>query len=77
MTNTVFFTASIIAIVYFLIKFLEMKYVLKEDKPLKLLVRDTIMVYFSIIIGDYIVNQFNTEKIQSGSPDVFVGNPEF
>jgi len=54
-----------------------MKYVLKEDKPVKLLVRDALMVYFSIIIGDYIVSQFNTEKLQSGSPDIFTGAPEF
>jgi hypothetical protein len=77
MSNSIFFTASIISVIYFLIKFLEMKYVLKEDKPVKLLVRDALMVYFSIIIGDYIVSQFNTEKLQSGSPDIFTGAPEF
>lgn len=63
--KNIFYISTIITIVYFLLKFIEIKYILNEDKTLKELLRETIMVYLSILTGIFIYNQFsdnNTDK---------------
>ena len=81
MTN-IFVIAGIISIVFLLVKFLEMRYIEKESKPLKDLIRDSFLVYFSVIIGNFIMVQLNP-VIHGGSggapqaPAVFMDNPEF
>jgi hypothetical protein len=54
--NNVFVCAGIIAISYLLLKFAEMR-VKKEAKPLKEITRDAIIVYASVIVGMYIIEQ--------------------
>lgn len=49
--------ALAISIVYGLIKFMEMKFILKETKPLKTLFRDVVIVYLSVLGGIFIVEQ--------------------
>ena len=46
-----------ISIVYGLIKFIEMKFILKEKKPLKVLFRDTVIVYLSVLCGIFVIEQ--------------------
>ena len=75
--DNIFLTAGIIATIYLIVKFLEMRYILAEDKPLKNLIRDTIIVYLSVIIGYYISGQFSTNTSVTNSPDAFTGNPDF
>ena len=55
--NNVFLNAGIIAVVYLLLRFAEMRIVLKESKPLKELAKDTLLVYFSIVLGIYVIEQ--------------------
>jgi hypothetical protein len=78
MTNT-FVVATIISIVFLLTKFLEMRYIEKESKPLKLLIRDSFLVYFSVIITHFIIDQINP-VIKGGTTKVtpvFTDNPGF
>ena len=42
-------TAIIIAFIFFTVKFLEMRYVDKEPKPLKFLIRDSLIVYICVV----------------------------
>ena len=49
--KNIFVVAAIVSISFFIVKFLEMRYIEKENKPLKLLIRDTLLVYFSVIIA--------------------------
>jgi len=52
--------------VYFLLKFMEMRFVDPENqKPVKVLIRDCIMVCISTVIGLFVLNQF--ENIGSSS----------
>jgi hypothetical protein len=79
MTN-IFIVAAIISITFFIAKFLEMRFIEKENKPLKLLFRDTLLVYFSVIIANFIIDQIN--PIMSGgtkikTTPVFTDNPGF
>ena len=76
--NNMFVNAGIIAVVYSLIKFVEMRMILKESRPVKDLLRDTIMVYLSAIAGMFIIDQIGTVSVTGkSSTNVFVGNPEF
>ena len=45
--NNIFIIAVFISIVFLIIKFIETKMIEKDNKPLKLLIRDTILVYFT------------------------------
>ena len=79
--ENIFLNAGIISFIYFIIKFIEMRFVEKENKPIKLLFRDTLLVYISVILGFIILNQIKPLMNQIGgdetAPLVFTGNPEF
>jgi len=77
----IFLTAGFISIIFFIIKFIEMRFIDKENKPLKLLIRDSLVVYVSVVAGDFVVSQLtpfmNDENSISSSPTAFVDNPPF
>ncbi len=79
--DNIFFIAGIISVIFFIAKFLEMRYVDEESKPLKILVRDTLLVYVSVIFGSFIVDQLNPvihqTDIQNSVPLAFTDNPPF
>jgi hypothetical protein len=76
--DNVFVQAGIIAVLYLLIKFAEMRIILKENKPVKLLMRDTIIVYISAVCGMYIIDQFMIQGEPSKViPKAFIDNPTF
>ena len=73
-----FLFAAAVATVYLLFRFVEMRYIMKENKSLKLLFRDAILVYVSVIIGNFILNQIVPLKdMVSGDPTVFTNEPDF
>jgi hypothetical protein len=78
--DNIFLVAGIIAVIFFISKFLEMRFVEKEPKPLKLLIRDALLVYVSVVIGNFILEQLNPviqdSKI-SMTPIAFIDNPPF
>jgi hypothetical protein len=80
MENT-FIVAGIISIVFFLAKFCEMRFVDKESKPLKLLIRDSLLTYFSVVVGLFFADQLRhlmeNGTNGSSSPSVFTDNPTF
>jgi hypothetical protein len=91
-TTNLFVIGAIIATVYFLLKFLEMRFVDHDNKkPIKVLIRDTIIVCISSMVGVYLLDQFNMLGIGGGggsggggsgggggsSPAVFVDTPGF
>ena len=53
--NNIFIIAAFIATTFLIVKFLEMRYIEKESKPLKLLIRDSVLVYFSVIISNFVI----------------------
>jgi len=66
-----------ISIVYLLAKFIEMKFIIKEIKPLKDIFRDALIVYISSALGMYGMEQLDTSIASSKNASVFVGNPDF
>jgi len=82
--------AITITILFCILKFLEMKYIDREIKPLKFFVRDAIMVFSSSIFCIYILLQYDKNitdlfavitESRVFSPDdtttVFTGEPGF
>jgi len=76
--SNIFVTSAIISFIFLITKFLEMRFVEKESKPLKLLIRDALIVYFSVIAGHYLLIQVNPIMHSGGSvPQIFTDNPDF
>lgn len=79
--KNIFLVAAIISITFFIAKFMEMRFIEKESKPLKFLIRDSLLVYFSVIIANFIIEQLNP-LMTGGSTSanftpIFTDNPGF
>jgi hypothetical protein len=79
--DNMFMIATIISIIYLVSKFIEMRFFEKENKPLKILVRDTLLVYFCAVLGFFIIDQLkpiiNDVSNSNLTTPVFIDNPEF
>ena len=79
MTNNFLF-AFILGIIYLLFKFIDMRYIKKENKPLKDLFKDTLLVFIAATLCLIILEQFNLNELIGNIkavPSVFVSNPDF
>jgi hypothetical protein len=76
--ENIFVIASVIAVTYIIAKFIEMRFIEKESKPLKILIRDALVVYISVLFGDFIIRQVNPviNSVSKATP-VFTDNPGF
>lgn len=82
MSPNIFVLAGVISVVFVLFKVVEMRFIDKESepRPMKLLVRDALVVYVSVVGGHFMLEQlqpFIGPDTNSGSPEVFVGAPDF
>uniref|UniRef100_A0A6C0EUT7 Uncharacterized protein n=1 Tax=viral metagenome TaxID=1070528 RepID=A0A6C0EUT7_9ZZZZ len=79
--SNIFIVSGIIAVVFLIVKFIEMRFVDKESKPLKFLIRDALLVYFSVVSGSFIIDQVSPVMQEVGenitNPAVFTDNPGF
>lgn len=78
--ENIFLYAGIASAIFFIIKFIEMKYVNQESIPLKVLVRDTVLVYASVVLGDFVMDQVNPalhSAMLVSTPEVFNDAPDF
>ena len=79
--DNIFIIAGVISIIFLITKFIEMRFIEKENKPLKLLIRDALLVYFSVLSGYFILEQLKPMLQDGGSSSiitpVFTDNPEF
>ena len=76
-----FLAAGFIAVFFFIAKFLEMRYIDQETKPLKFLIRDSLLVYISVIFCSFVMDQLQPviKDIHDLpiTPLVFTDNPPF
>ena len=78
MKSSTFIIGIAISFVYLICKFIEMRFILKENKPLKVLFRDTLLVYVSVIVGSFVLEQISDGSMVGGSPpQVFTNDPAF
>jgi len=79
--DNIFIIAAVISVTFLIVKFMEMRFIEKENKPLKILIRDALVVYFSVVFGHFIIEQVNP-MLKGGSiahkpTPVFTDNPGF
>jgi len=73
-----FIGSAVIAVIYLLVKFGEMRLILKEAKPARELVRDALVVYVSCVLGMFVIDQMEgATKGISNPTGAFTGKPEF
>ena len=77
MSSSIFITAIAVSISYLVFRFIEMRIILKKNKPLKVLARDTLLVYLSVLLGNFIMNQFGSSSMGKKMTEVFTNSPEF
>jgi len=79
--SNIFVIATVISFTFLLAKFMEMRYIEKESKPLKFLIRDSLVVYVSVVFGNFIIEQLHSMANNSGGgkkiTPVFTDNPNF
>ena len=77
--DSLFVQAGIVAILYMVLKFAEMRFVNKEMKPIKELVRDMFIVYISVVLGMYIITEFlpSAINLQKVTTKAFTDAPGF
>jgi hypothetical protein len=76
MNKTILLNGFIISFLYLIAKFIEMRFVTKENLPPKILVRDALLVYAAVIVAHYIMNQLNNKQTKE-FVEVFTDNPSF
>ena len=77
MDHYTFIHAMIIAIVFLFVRFLEIRFIIKENVPLKKIVKEGVLVYFSVLGGVYIIQQLEPFKGIVSSPEIFTSPPDF
>lgn len=87
--DKVFIIAIFTTLLFSIIKFIEMRYLDKEKKPLKFIVRDTIIVFLSSVVAtlsffyleNYISDFFNivteTKTLNTNATQIFTDAPGF
>lgn len=83
-STKLFVIGVVVAAIYFLLKFMEMRFVEPDNqKPVKVLIRDSIVVCISAVLAVFILNQFEnlgggaSGGTGNGTPAVFVDTPGF
>ena len=72
-----FTISAIITALFIICKMVEMKFLKKEEVPIKKIGKDGIMVYACALAGLYLGEQFANESVKVDSPDAYTGTPEF
>ena len=75
--DNIFIVGCVISVVFFLVKFLEMRFSTEEPRPLKYIMRDSLVVYASCVIGYYLLLQFQPEGTANQQIEVFTDVPGF
>jgi hypothetical protein len=76
MKNNNLIQAGIVSVFFLVFKFIEMKIIIKENIPPKQLLRDTLIVFISVLLGKYLLEQF--ENANGGKfIEVFTDSPAF
>jgi hypothetical protein len=75
--DNIYLIGLVISFTFLIAKFIEMRFITKENKPLKSTIIDTIFVYFSVIIGYYIIEQFSLKTQSFTEAPVFIDKPIF
>ena len=77
MITNIFLVGGIVSLIYFILKFIEMRFVLKENKSFKQIIIDTIIVFVSTLAGNFIVEKIDLKKAEINKAPAFTDGPGF
>lgn len=78
--NQFILVSIVTSIIFFLIKFIKMRFVDKETTPLKEIIKETGYVFISSLMGGFLMEQFKFNNILESikeTPNVFINEPGF
>ena len=76
MSNT--YIALATGLLFFVGKFVEKRFIKKEQIQMKILFRDSLLVIIASVLGNFVYNQFAVlVNDKSSTPNVFVNEPDF
>ena len=78
--NNYILSSIVISVIYFIIKFIEMRFINKEATPIKDILKNTLIVFISSIMGGFLLEQFKINNIFETIkevPNVFTNEPGF
>ena len=78
--NNQVITSIIISLLYLITKFIEMRFILQENKPFKQLFIDSLIVFICSMMCLILLDQFNLNELIGNIkpiPSVFVNIPDF
>ena len=76
MNKNILFNGLVISFLFLIAKFIEMRFITKKNIPPKILVRDALLVYLSVIVAHYILSQLKQVKTKE-FVEVFTDSPAF
>ena len=78
MEQSHFVVAAAVAIIFAISKFVEKKYVIKEEEiAVKNIIRDSLMVYVSTVIGLFVIEQVGETVVQARTNHCFYRESRF
>ena len=74
--------STCVAFVYFIFKIIDSRYIQKDNKTIKLMLKDVLFVFVSTFLGGFILSKINTKTLVGGgdSPSptqAFTEEPNF
>lgn len=63
--ESIFLFASFICATYFIFKIIEIRFIKKEGEKIKFLIRDTLLVYFSVIVTNFYLDYLGFHNIKN------------
>lgn len=75
--DNIYLVALSVSFVFFILKLFEIRFILKEKVNIKVLCIDTFIIYFSVIIGFFVMDQFADKSKNLTQAPVFIDNPKF
>ena len=75
--DNIYLVALSVSFVFFILKLFEIRFILKEKVNIKQLLIDTFILYFSVIIGFFVMDQFADKSKNLTQAPVFIDNPKF
>lgn len=76
MNNSVLIQAGLVAILFLIIKFIEMRFITKSNIPPKELIRDGVLVFVAFTATHYLLKQFGSASHKK-MVEVFTDMPAF
>ena len=66
-----------VSIVFLVFKFFEIRFILKEKVNFKKLLINTFLIYISVVVGYFLIEQFSDKTKNITQAPVFIDTPKF